>query len=234
MSDAAPAHIGDMQQAVDAVEVNEGTEVGDVLDGALADVARSHFAEEFLAAFGAFLLDEFAAREDDVLALLVDLDDLEIVGVADVLHEVLGRKHVDLGGRQEGFDADVDEQAAFDDGFDLAGNSAALIADGEDALPVLLKFSFFLGEDDHALFVFEFFDQDINLVADFDGFDVFKFIGGDDALAFVANVHKDFFGAYFDDGSPDDITGGNGQRTRLLHGLFHCQHKQINGLPSNK
>ena len=29
--------------------------------------------------------DQFAAGEDDVLALLVDLDDLEIVGVADEL-----------------------------------------------------------------------------------------------------------------------------------------------------
>ncbi len=40
--------------------------------------------EELLALLGAFLLDEFAAGQDDVLPLLVDLDDLEIVGVADV------------------------------------------------------------------------------------------------------------------------------------------------------
>ena len=89
MADAAPAHVGDVEQAVDAVEVNEGAEVGDILDGALADVARGHFGEQLLAALGAFLLDQFAAGQDDVLALLVDLDDLEIVGVADVLGEVL-------------------------------------------------------------------------------------------------------------------------------------------------
>ena len=96
-----------------------------------------HFGEQLRAALGAFLLDEFAAGEDDVLPLLVDLDDLEFVGVADVLREVLRRDDVDLRGGQEGLDADVDEQAAFDDGFDLAGDGAAFVADGEDAFPVL-------------------------------------------------------------------------------------------------
>src|ERR1035441_10572795 len=125
VADAAPAHVGDVEQAVDAVEVDEGAEVGDILDGAFADVARSHFREQFLAALGAFLLDQFAARQDDVLALLVDLDDLEVVSVPHVLGEVLGGKNVNLRGGQKGFDADVDDQAAFDDGFDFAGDGAA-------------------------------------------------------------------------------------------------------------
>ena len=46
MADAAPAHIGDMEQAVEAVEVDERAEIGDVLDRALADVARGHFGEQ--------------------------------------------------------------------------------------------------------------------------------------------------------------------------------------------
>ena len=176
VADAAPAHVGDVQQAVDAVEVDEGAEVGDVLDRALADVARGHLGEELLAALGAFLLDQFAAGQDDVLPLLVDLDDLEIVGVADVLGEVLRGEDVDLRGGQEGLDADVDQQAAFDDGFDFAGDGAAFVADGEDAFPVLLELGLLLGEDDHALLVFELLDQDVDLVADLDGLDVFEFV----------------------------------------------------------
>ncbi len=38
MVDPAPAHVGDVQQAVDAAQVDEGAEVGDVLDGPLADL----------------------------------------------------------------------------------------------------------------------------------------------------------------------------------------------------
>ena len=45
--------------------------------------------EEVAALVGALLLDELAAGEDDVLAELeIDLEDLEIVGLADVLIQV--------------------------------------------------------------------------------------------------------------------------------------------------
>ena len=40
MVDAAPAHVGDVQQAVDAAEVHEGAELGDVLHHALAALAH--------------------------------------------------------------------------------------------------------------------------------------------------------------------------------------------------
>src|SRR5208282_1512827 len=178
--DPAPAHVRDVQEAVNAVEINESAEVGDVLDRALADVARGHFGEELLAALGAFLLDQLAAGQDDVLPLLIDFDDLEVVGVAQVLGEVLRGENVNLRGREKGLDADVDEQTAFDDGFDFAGDGAAFVADGEDAFPVLFELRLLLGEDDHALLVLKFLDQDIYLIADLDGLDVFKFVCGDD------------------------------------------------------
>ena len=82
---------------------------------------------------------------------------------------------------------------------------AAFVANGEDLVPVLLELGLFLGEDDDAFLVLEFLDEDINFIADFDGFDVFKFVAGDDALAFVADVHEDFLGADFDDGAFDDF-----------------------------
>ena len=125
MADAAPGHVGDVEQAVHAVEVDERAEVGDVLDRALAVSPILTVLEELLALLGAFLLDEFAAGEDDVLAVLVDLDDLEIVGVADESLKILRRDDVDLRAGQEGLDADVDHEAAFDDGLDLAFDEAA-------------------------------------------------------------------------------------------------------------
>src|SRR4029078_76824 len=67
VTDAAPAHIGDMQQTVDTVEINEGAEIGDVLDRAFADIARGHLGQQLLAAFGALLLDQLAAGKNDVL-----------------------------------------------------------------------------------------------------------------------------------------------------------------------
>ena len=48
MVDAAPAHVGDVQQAVDAAQVDERAEIGDVLDGPLANLADVDFLEQLL------------------------------------------------------------------------------------------------------------------------------------------------------------------------------------------
>ena len=137
VAEAAPGHVGDVEEAVHAVEVDERAEIGEVLDGALDGVADLDAIEEFLALLGALLLDEFAAGEDDVFAVVVDLDDLEVVGVADELLEILRGNDVDLGGGKEGLDADIDGEAAFDDGFDLALDEAVALEDFDDLVPVL-------------------------------------------------------------------------------------------------
>ena len=100
--------------------------------------------EEPLRFSAALLLDEFAAGEDDVLAVVVDLDDLELVGVADELLEILGRNDVDLRSREERFDADVDHEAAFDHGLDLAFDQAVAVENLDDLVPVLLCAAFSL------------------------------------------------------------------------------------------
>src|SRR5580692_9169741 len=205
MADAAPTHVGDVQQAVDAVKIDERAKIGDILDSALADVAWGHLGQELDALVVALLLNQLAAGKHDVLALLVDLDDLEIVTVADELGQVLGRDDVDLRGGQKSLDPDVDQQATFDGGFDLANNGAAFVANGEDFIPILFEFGLFLGEDDHPLFVFELFDQDIDFIADFDRFDVVEFVARDDAFTFVADIDEDFFGTEFDDDAFDDL-----------------------------
>ena len=110
-----------------------------------------------------------------------------------------GGATVDLRGGQEGLDADVDEQAAFDDSLDASLDRAALVANGENLVPVLLELGALLGQHDHAVLVFEALDQDVDHVAFLDFLDIVKFIAGDDALAFVANVDEDLLGPNFDD-----------------------------------
>ena len=220
MPDAAPAHVGDVQQAVQPVEVDERTEVGEVLDGALADVARGHLTEELATALGALSFNQLTAGEDHVAAVLVNLNDLELKNVAHERGEILGGNHVDLRRRQERLDADVDEQPALDDGLDLAGDGAALLADGLDAVPVLFELGLLVRQDDHAFLVFELLDEHINLVAHFHGLGVHEFAAGDDALGLVADVHKDFLAADFDDDAFDDFARGKALGAHP-HGFFH-------------
>jgi hypothetical protein len=77
MVDAAPRHVGDVQQAVDAAEIDEGTVFGDVLDHAVDSVAFGEALDEFGALFGAGFFQDRTARHDDVAAALVHLEDLE-------------------------------------------------------------------------------------------------------------------------------------------------------------
>src|SRR5207302_6609103 len=69
--DPAPGDIGDVQQAVDAAEVDERTVIGDILDHAVDDLAFFEILHQFLALFGAGLFQHGAARHHDVAATAI-------------------------------------------------------------------------------------------------------------------------------------------------------------------
>ena len=137
MSEACPRHVGDVKKSVDAVKIKECTEIGDVLDRALNLVSGAHGAEELLTAIAALGFNEFAAAKDNVLSILVDLDDLEVVGVADKLGEILWRIDIYLGGGEECLDPDVDDEPAFHDRLDAALDDTLSLEKLDDLRPVL-------------------------------------------------------------------------------------------------
>ena len=199
MGEAGPGHVGDVEESVDAVQIKEGAEVGDVLHRTLDLVSGTHGAEELLASFAALGLDELAAAEDDVLAVLVELHDLEIVGVADEGGEVLRWIDVDLGSGEEGLDADVDDETTLHDGFDAALDDAFGLEQLDDLGPVLALGGLLLGEDDHALVVFEALEENLDLVTDLDFLRVVEFGCGNHTLGLVADVDEEFLGALLED-----------------------------------
>ena len=222
--EAAPAHVGDVKQAVEAVEVDERAEVGDVLDHALDRAALLDAAEELCALLRPFGFNELAAGEDDVLALLVELDDLALEGLALVDAQVLGRDDVDLAAGQERLDADVEHEAALDHGLDLAADEPAVVENLDDLFPVLFLGRFFLGEDDHALVVLEALEENFDFAADFELGVVLELAQADDALGLVADVDEDFIRALLQHAALDDAALG--KRThrlpqQFLHGCTH-------------
>jgi hypothetical protein len=83
MVHASPTQIGDVQEAVDTTEVDEGAEVGDVLDHALADLALLELGNELLLLALALFLENDPAAHHDVPPPLVDLDDPEFEGLTE-------------------------------------------------------------------------------------------------------------------------------------------------------
>ena len=160
--DPAPAHVGDVQQAVDAAQVHERAEVGDVLDRALADLADLDLLEKLLLLLLAGDLDELAAADHDVPPALIDLEDHAFDVLIDVVGDVGRTADVDLAGRQEDVDADIDEQSALDLAGDLALDDVALVVLGDHHLPGAHPVGLLPGQDDLAGIVFHPLEQDLD------------------------------------------------------------------------
>ena len=187
--DAAPRHVGDVQQAVETTEVDERTEVGDVLDLAFAQIADMQLFDEVLAVLLALFFEDFAARDDDVLAFNVDLDDFGFDFLADVFADVWGTTQIDLRCRQEHGHADVDEQAALDLAHDATLDAIAFFVAAENLVPTNLKVSLALGEDEVAGGL-DLNDHDLDLRPD-GGVTEVEFLDRHDAFRLVADIDDD-------------------------------------------
>ncbi len=166
--DVLPGQLRDVHQAVDTAEVHERTEVDDRGDDTLADLALLQLGQEAVTDLGLGLLEPRAAREHDVVAVLVQLDDLRLELLADVRLEVAHAAHLDQRGGQEAAQPDVEDQAALDHLDDRAGDDAVLLLDLLDRAPGAFVLCALLGQDQPALLVLLLEDQGLDLVADLD------------------------------------------------------------------
>ena len=113
--DPAPSQVGDVQQAVDATQIHEGAVFGDVLDDALDRGAFLQVRQQAVAFRAHAGFKHGLARHHDIVALAVQLDDLEFGFLVFVRRGVLDRTHVHQGTGQKGADAiDHDGEAALD------------------------------------------------------------------------------------------------------------------------
>src|SRR5262245_46050550 len=88
MADASPGHIANMQDAVDAAEIDKSAVAGDVFHRALENHAFFKNFENFLFERVAFFLQQRAARYDDVASWTVEFENGKSVGGADESIEI--------------------------------------------------------------------------------------------------------------------------------------------------
>src|SRR5262249_8015774 len=121
MLDAAPAQIGQVQQSIDAAEIDEGAVFGDVLDVAVNDLAlRERFHQS--AALGVQLFFQQRATADyDIAAAAIQLGDPNLEFLAEQAVEVLRGLQVVLRTREECAHPDVHDETALDAIDDFAG-----------------------------------------------------------------------------------------------------------------
>ena len=191
MPDAAPRHVGDVQQAVDAAQVDEGAVVGDVLDHAAQHLALGQRLERVLLLLRVLFFEEDLPREDDVPALLVHLDDAHPQFLAAQRVQVADRPHVHLRAGQKRPHADVHRQAALDP-LDDAADDDLLVGKGLlHVVPDLHLLRFFAGKNDVAVAVLGALQQHVHDVAGLNGdlaVLVQELLDPDDAFRLVPDV----------------------------------------------
>ena len=100
VGEAAPAHVGDVEQAVEAAEVNKRAVVGKVLDGAGEDGALFERGQGDGLLGVLLFFEQLLTGDDDIAALLVELDDADFDLGADVAVEVADGADFDLRARE--------------------------------------------------------------------------------------------------------------------------------------
>src|SRR6056297_813217 len=190
--DAAPGHVGDVQKAVDTAEIHEGPVFGDVLDHTIDRLALGQLGDDLGALFGAAFFQDGAARDHDVAAAAVHLEDLERLLEVHQRAGVAHRAHIDLGTGQEGHGAaEIDGEAALDAAEDGAFDALLVGIGLFEAVPCGFAAGHFTADDGLATGAFDRAQVNLDLVADLDFgrlAGIGKFLELDAAFHLVADI----------------------------------------------
>ena len=209
MVDAPPGDIGDVQQPIDAAEIDEGAVVGDVLHHAVEDLAFLQALDQFAALLGAGLLQHGAAGDDDVAARAVHLEDLEGLRAAHQRGHVADGADIDLAAGQEGDGAaEIDGEATLDPAVDRAVDALGALIGLLECGPGLLAARLLARQHDGAVAVLVALDVQLDHVA---GLDLrgaagrwAELLQRDPALRFQADIDDGVVVGEADDAAGDD------------------------------
>ena len=213
VGETAPAHVGDVEQAVEAAHVDECAVVGEVLDDAGEDAALFEGGEGDRLLGVLLFLEDLLAGDDDVAALLVELDDADFDLGADVAVEVADGANLDLRAGQEGLDADVDGETTLDAGDDHALDGGLGVGGLFELVPHLVTQRLLVADEVAALRLLAL-DHHFDGVADLElggAVVVEHLLQRNESLGLEADIDHHVLVGDLDDGAGDDDLFG-GQR----------------------
>src|SRR3990172_7463766 len=116
-----------MDESVHAAEVHECAEVDHRRNHTAANFARLEVREELVALLTLGLLEVRAAREHNVVPVLVELDDLALERSAHERMQVAHAAQIDERRRKEATQTDVEDEPTLHDLDDGAGDDFVLV-----------------------------------------------------------------------------------------------------------
>ncbi len=181
-----------MEQAVDSAQVDERAVVRDVLDDALDHCAFLQRRQELLALLAEACFEHGATRDHDIVALAIELDDLELERLVFVGRGVLDGADVDERSRQERADAvHHHREPALDLAGDETRDDGALLHRGFEVVPCLEALGLVARQLGLAIPIFETLDRHGDEIAGLDldlAFVVLEFLDRNEAFGLEARV----------------------------------------------
>ncbi len=101
MSKPSPRHVGDVQQPVQPAEIDERAVLGEILHHAGKNRAFFQMLQRLAALLVLLAFQQFLARDHDVAALLVELDDRDFERLTLHAVEIANRPQIHLRSRQK-------------------------------------------------------------------------------------------------------------------------------------
>src|SRR6188508_1854664 len=147
MVDPPPRHVGNVQQTVNAANVDKRSVLRQVLNGPLDDISDIDLRQR-CRLFGVDdLIGYYFSGQDNVVSPSAELDDLGLDILSNIRVQTADRTRIDLGTRQKCLNTvDVDTQAAFGLIDDAAGDRCLALICRFDLVPDLSAQGVYVGK----------------------------------------------------------------------------------------
>src|SRR6266404_6729725 len=207
--DSAPAHIDDMQEAVNSAQVDERAVVGNVLYDTFQHHAFFNVGERLGLLLAGRLLEDRFARHHDVAAFAIELDYADFNFLFQETFEVTHGPDINLRARQKGrHSVEINLETAFD-AFDHAAldilMSLVSLAQSLPRLDLHCRGARQLGV---AILVLETLDQHVDFIAAFDGkvtLSIEKLFACDHTFGLIPDIDEDILFGDADYNSSDNL-----------------------------
>ncbi len=208
-----PAHVRDMQQAIEAPEIHKGTKVGNVLYHTLADLLDLQRGEQCVTIFLSLFFYKGTPADDDIPSSLVNLEYFTFHFLSNEITDIIRPTDIHLACREKHIDSDIDKQAALDLAVDQALHDLPFLDMLHHLRPGQYLGSLPLAQRHHpvlvagpAKLVFEFLDENLECLTCFGRIFIrIPFIDVNGPLALEAHVHDGKFVIDPDNGPFNDI-----------------------------
>src|SRR5574344_1862717 len=210
MLDALPSHVSDVQQTVNTAQIDECAVVGQVLDDTLHFLAFLQVGQQAVTLRGVFGFDHGTTRNDNVVALLIQLDHFELKLFAFQVSGVTHRTHIDQRTWQERANGvHFDSEATLDLAIDQTNNGSLFFVSLFQLQPSFVTLSLLTGQQSLTETIFDRVQSDIHRVTDVD----FQFANGvlelfnrDSGFRLQTSINQDKAVRDGDDSTLDDGT----------------------------